>query len=233
MLPMGVVPPDAPDPADERRARVARLAFPLLELVPQPSVEDIGAFSFTEVTEGADEAGPWMQSVAITSLLWRHPEDHADPRNLADLDEATLASLDEEPPWPRPAWLVAAAQRMRHRQLTEAVRTTWHRDVGAESAALTQQLVEHANHVLRNGFSKQLGLPPGPTVDRSWQVTSTGARATRVMVDETATDAVEIDTDPWVYAVGVRVAPQVVTTVVIDREDLSFIRLALRTRPRR
>ncbi|QLD11706.1 hypothetical protein [Microbacterium oleivorans] len=170
--------------------------------------------------------------MAITSLLWRYPEDHADPRNLAELDENTRASLHDEPPRPRPAWLIAAVERMRQRQLSEAVRTTWHRDAGAESAALTHQLVEHADHILRNGFAEQLGLPPGPLADRSWQVTPTAARPTRLLVDGTATDAIEIDTDPWVYAVGVRITAQVVATAVIDRDDLPFVRLALRTRPR-
>lgn len=225
----GVVPPDAPDPMDELRARVARMSFPVMGLIAQPAIEDFGALA---LSEGRDARGVSDRSVSVSYTLWRNPDDHADPANLAELDARTRAALDDEPPWPRPAWLVQAVERMRYPQLWEAVRTSWRRDE-SELSALSHQLRAHANHILANRFRAELDLDPGPLTDRSWQVSESAVNAARTLiVDGRDLSASEIDTDPFIYAIGARLGPQIVVTAVLSREDLSHIDLALETRPR-
>jgi hypothetical protein len=223
----GVVHPDAPDPMDELRARVRTMAFPVMGLTPQPTVEDHGSFG---LSDGHDANGLSEQSVSISYTLWRNPDDRADPANLADLDEQTRASLDHEPPWPRPAWLVEGAQRMRYPQLWEVVRTTWNRD-RSEYTSLSHQLVGHTNYVLMNQFRMELGLQSGPMTDRDWQVTEPAVNPTaKLEIDGRSVSASEIDTDPFVYAIGAQISPDVVVTVVVSRVDLPYVRIALTTR---
>jgi hypothetical protein len=50
-----------------------------------------------------------------------------------------------------------------------------------------------------------------------------------VNVDGRVRPAVQIDTDPFVYAVGFRVDEHVVCTSVLPRESLPFLDLGLRT----
>lgn len=119
---------------------------------------------------------------------------------------------------------------MRYRQLWEAVRTAWHREQ-SERVSLRQQLVDHANHILANRFRTELALPPGPFTDYSWQVRSSAVNAAATLwIDGTGVPAAEIDTDPLVYAIGAQLSPDVVVTVVLPREDLPYLRVALATR---
>ncbi|WP_375385696.1 hypothetical protein [uncultured Microbacterium sp.] len=216
-----------PDPRDAHRELLQVLAFPLMGLVPQPTVEDHDSFAIVEVK---DAQGRSQMSVSITYTLWRNPADHDDPVNLAELDEQTRESLDFEPPWERPAWLIEGAQRFRYPMLWEAVRTSWHRDE-AEHSPLAQQLVDHADHVLRNQFREELGLPRGPHSDLAWQISPSAVNsAVTLEVDGAEVAASEIDTDPFVYAIGARLAPDVVTTVVIARDHLPYVRIALAVR---
>ena len=134
----GALPEDAPDPRLEVKARLRDLRFPLMSLAPQPSVEDTGAVS---ISEGTDAESRSYVSVSVTYTLWRNPADRADPVNLAELDEQTRASLDETPPWPRPARLIELAEKLRYPMLWEAVRTTWNRDL-SENTALPRLLVD-------------------------------------------------------------------------------------------
>ncbi|GAA1800466.1 hypothetical protein GCM10009749_05410 [Agromyces neolithicus] len=225
----GVLPPDAPDPMDEIRARVRTMAFPVMGLTPQRTVEDHGSFG---VSDGHDSDGLSNQSVSISYTLWRNPDDRDDPANLAELDERTRAALDEEPPWPRPGWLVQGVQRMRYPQLWEVVRTTWNRD-RSEYTSLSRQLVDHANYILMNRFGEELRLPPGPLTDRAWEVTESAVDPTAELeIDGRSVSASEIDTDPLVYAIGAHLSPDVVVTVVVSREDLPYLRIALTTRAR-
>ena len=53
---------------------------------------------------------------------------------------------------------------------------------------------------------------------------------TRIEVDGEFVDAAEIDTDPFVYAIGVQLSAEVAATVVISRTDLPFVRIALARR---
>ncbi|WP_156366435.1 hypothetical protein [Microbacterium sp. No. 7] len=230
MRSLGVLPPDAPDPRDATSARLRTLSFPVMGLAPQRTIEDDGAIGFTEGSGG--DGGVWHVAVSVGYALWRNPDDRDDPVNLADLDERTRASLEEEPPWPRPAWLVEAAQRMRYRRLWETVRTSWHRDRD-ERTTLERQLVDHVNYVLMNSFREELGLQPGPLTDRAWMVSETSVRrGVTLVVDGDAHDACEIDTDPFVYAIGARLSDELVVTVVVPRDDLHHVRIALVTRDR-
>ncbi|GAA5209716.1 hypothetical protein GCM10025774_23850 [Microbacterium kyungheense] len=228
-----MLPPDAPDPMDGLRDRVRALPFPVMGLAPQPSIEDFDAFSLAE-TSGADGAS--SITVGLNYTLWRNPDDRDDPVNLADLDDEARAGLDVDPPWPRPTWLLDYVERLHHPQLSEAVWTTWDRDP-SEQTTPARHLVDHVNHVLMNGFREELGLPVGPPPPGydpfagDWRVTASAVnpRAT-LEVDGTEREASEIDTDPFVYGIGVRLAPDRVATVVVARDHLPYLRVALATR---
>lgn len=223
----GVLPEDAPDPRLEYNERLRGLTFPILGLVPQPTVEDTRTPAFAESTGLSGRA---QIAVSFTYTLWRNPDDRADPVNLKTLDPLEEAAIGADPPWPRPTWLVEYVERLRYPQLWEAVRTCWTR-TPSEHSTLAAQLVNHTNHILVNHFREELGLPPGPTHDRGWQVGTSSVRAAAgVEVDGEIAPAVEIDTDPFVYALGAQIRPDVVTTVVIAREYLPHVRLALQSR---
>ncbi|MEA1263111.1 hypothetical protein MicroSTF_08755 [Microbacterium sp. STF-2] len=155
----GVVPTDAPDPSIESDARLQSLPFPVFELKPQRALTRLPVAGFMEISgaAGRDEV-----SASFSYTLWRHPDDHADPRNEIELDEPTRRSLTEEPPWGRPAWLIAQVQAFRYPMLWEAVRTTWHASPGREGASLAEQLAAHTDHILRNRFRGELGLSTDP-----------------------------------------------------------------------
>jgi hypothetical protein len=224
----GVLPEDAPDPRVETAARVRDLPFALMTLVPQPTLEDRGAIGFTE---GMDAGGRSQLSASVGYTLWRNPDDRSDPANLAELDEQTKAALDAEPAWPRPAWLIEAVQAMRYPQLWDAVRTSWNRDA-SEYTTASRQLVDHANHILMNQFREELDIHPGETVfDTPWQVKESAVNAAASLeIDGIRGPALEIDTDPFVYAIGAQLTPDVVTTVVIAREHLPYVHVALNAR---
>lgn len=229
----GVLPPDAPDPRIELAERVRALPFAVYGLVPQPALEDHDSLGFMGVG-GAD--GSSQITVALTYTLWRNPQDHDDPANLVELDADARASLETTPPWPRPRWIIEQADRMRYPMLWEAVRTTWTREA-SEYTTLTQQLVQHVNHLLMNRFRAELGLPSGPPSgppdrDEPWRAkpSSVNPKA-RIEVDGIERAAVEIDTDPFVYGIGAQLSPEIVVTVVIPRAELPLVRLGLATRP--
>ena len=162
----GVLPPDAPDPLVESRRRLLGLAFPLMGLVPQPTIEDTGGPAITEVTTGAERA---QLAVSFSYTLWRNPHDRADPVNLKNLTPHEQAAVETIPPWPRPAWLIEYVERMRYPSLWEAVRTCWTRD-GSECTTLSRQLVDHTNYILTNQFREESGVAPGLTEEGPWQV---------------------------------------------------------------
>lgn len=182
----------------------------------------------------ADASKPRRQqreelSVSFSYTLWRHPEDHSDPRNEIELDERTRRSVEEEPPWGRPAWLIEQAQVFRYPMLWEAVSTAWHASPDSERVSLRQQLIDHTNHVLRNSFREELGLPAGPSISTDWNVTAAAVTEATVNVDGRDRPAVQIDTDPFVYSIAFRVDAHVVCTVVLPRDSLPFLELALTT----
>lgn len=221
----GVLPQDAPDPGEERRRRVLDMPAPVMGLIPQPSLEDKDSIGFSS---GQDTAGYASFSVSITYTLWRNPADHSDPVNLAALSDEQRAAIETVPPWPRPQWLVERVQNMRYPQLWEAVRTTWNRDLN-DQTSLVQELVDHANHVLNNQYQNEAVQPEFPPVSRLAEncVNST----VTVVVDGVASAAAEIDTDPFVYAIGAETGPHTVVTAVLPRSELEHLQVVFATRP--
>ncbi|MGL3149568.1 hypothetical protein ACSS7Z_04335 [Microbacterium sp. A82] len=222
----GVVPTDAPDPSIESEARLRSLDFPVFQLKPQPSLTRAPIAGFAE-SYGA--AGLEELSVSFTYTLWKYPDDHSDPRNEIEMDERARRSIDEEPPWGRAAWLIEQAQIFRYPMLWEAVCTAWLASPDRERHSLPQQLVDHTNHVLRNSFREELGLPAGFSTRNDWNATVTAVTEASVNVDGRDRPAVQIDTDPFVYAVGFRIDEHVVCTSVLPRESLPCLDLSLTT----
>ena len=111
------------------------------------------------------------------------------------------------------------------------MRTSWQASPDPERHALSQQLVDHANHILRNRFREELGLPDLPSEgdDGGWEAKTSAARDAVVAVDGRNRPGVQIDTDPFVYAVGFRVDENVACTVVVPRDSLPMIDLAITT----
>lgn len=230
----GVVPMDAPDPSTGFEDRVRGLSYPVFQLRPQPSLTRIPGASFMEMgtpTGMGASAGVAESSVSFNYTLWRHPDDHSDPRNEIELDPGLRRSIDEEPPWGRPAWLIERAQLLKYPMLWEAVRSSWQALPDRERHSLAQQLVDHANHILRNRFREELGLPDLPSEgdDGGWEAKISAVRDAVVTVDGRDRPAVQIDTDPFVYAVGFRVDENVVCTTVVPRDSLPLIDLTLTT----
>jgi hypothetical protein len=222
----GVVPTDAPDPSIESEERLRGVSFPVFQLKLQPSLTRTPITGFTE---SSGPAGREELSVLFTYTIWRYPDDRADPRNEIELDERTRRAIAEEPPWGRPAWLIEQAQILRYPMLWEAVRTAWHAFPEPQIASLPQQLIDHTNHVLRNRFREELGLPAGPSTSTDWKVRAASVTDATVKVDRYDRAAVHIDTDPFVYSVGFQVDEHVVCTTVLPRDSLPFLDLALTT----
>ncbi|MGO4582957.1 hypothetical protein AB4Z38_03565 [Arthrobacter sp. 2RAF6] len=223
----GVLPEDAPDPRLEHARRLELMPILIMGLVPQPSLEDPDLLG---IQYGQDSRGYNEMSASITYTLWRNPADRSDPINLAELDEQTRRSIEDVPPWPRPAWLVEGVERMRYPQLWEAVRTTWHREASDRSSP-ARVLAEHMNHILINRYRREwLG---GIAWDRkAGDLRSRPAnREVNVWIDGVEAQGVEIDTDPLVYGVGASFGQGGVVTAVLPRDELGYIRIEFAKRP--
>lgn len=197
---------------------------PIIGLIAQPSLEDTNSIG---VSTMQDRRGCASFCVSISYTLWSHPADHSDPIKLADLDDEKCASIEKVSVWPRPSWLIERFQRMRYPQLWEAVRTTWNRDQTGHTS-LAQQLVGHANYILDNQYrdeTSQPGLRPAPLTAKSVNPAIT------VAVDGVSGPAADIDTDPFVYAIGAETAPNTVVTAVLARSELEYIQIAFAARP--
>jgi len=212
----GIVGEDEPDPRLRWREQARQLPVPIVGLVPQPHLEDWGAIG---VGTGTRNGELDSCEVSISYTLWRNPEQPDDPVNLAELDERQRRALDNEPPWPRPPWLVEQVQRMRYPMLWECVRTQWSR-VPSEPGAIGAQLTGHVNNVLINRF------PEAPEVDE--RSVESGVP---VLVDGDTRTGVRIDTDPNVYGVAVELDAQRSLTAVIPRDALPYLEVAFATRP--
>ncbi|MCI9859640.1 hypothetical protein MIBA_15680 [Microbacterium proteolyticum] len=112
---------------------------------------------------------------------------------------------------------------------SEATRTAWHASPDAEHSSLSRQLVDHTNHVLRNCFREQLGIPAGPTRTTDWKVKPSAVAEASLEVNGNHRPATHIDTDPFVYAVGFRVDEHTVSTNVFPRDSLPLLDLSLTT----
>lgn len=216
----GVLPEDAPDPRRERELLVKSMPIPIMEFTPQAALE----FADFSVSTTGNGSGLDEMSVSISATLWRNPVDKSDPANLAELDASTRRSLEEIPPWPRPAWLIEHVERMRYPMLTEAVQTTWQRQ-DSEHSTLDARLVHHANHILMNQFREELGLgvhdwdSPALTSERVVR------HGVQVPIDGVLVSGAEIDTDPFVYAIGAKLPDGGTLTAVVPREHLPHLTL--------
>lgn len=218
----GILPEDAPDPLVAALERAREFPLPVVGLVRQASLEPW--------TPGlgwsADGRGKREMTISLAYTLYRNPADRSDPANLAALDEQMRAALDDVPPWPRPAWLIAQVERMRYPMLNEAVRTMWLRERD-ESRTIDQLLVEHVNHVLNNNFREQrgwVGMPwdrPAPDV-----TTRSVQRHVPLRLDGAEVDGIQADTDPFVYGVAADLGERGLFSAVLPRDELEFVELA-------
>lgn len=226
----GILPEDAPDPAIERWRSAERFPLPVVSLVPQPHLELIGAPGrATSTSSDARGTVTTSDEIALSYTLWRHPDDRSDPRNLAELDERTRRSLDDPPPWPRPAWLVQAAERFRYPMLTELVRTSWWADAATRPDAATA-LRRHAEHILRNNFREELGLPTPPTRMHEVEVSSAAIEhGIALVLDRAEVDGVRLDTDPFVFGVAADLGPHGTFSAVVSRDDLPLLDFSFRS----
>lgn len=222
----GVLPADAPDPREEQSERLRAMPIPVRGFVPQPALEDDDALG---LMVQSDRRSPSAMSVSVGYILWRNPSDRSDPVNLADLDDQTRRSIETVPPWPRPAWLIERVEMMRYPRLWEAVRTTWHAE-GSEHTTPAAVLVDHTRHVLMNQFREQAGIEP-----HGWDSAALpSARSVRdgitLRVDGADLPGMEIDTDPFVYAIGAALPDGGVLTAVVSREHLPLVDVAFTVR---
>jgi hypothetical protein len=222
----GFLPEDPPDPRIAQAEKVKLMPVPVMGFVTQPSLDD--AHMESTMISGMPTIS--QMTVGINYTLWRNTNDHADPTNLADLDESMLRGLNGPFPAPRPAWLIDQVERMRYPMLWEAVRTAWHREP-SEFSSPSRLLVEHTNHILMNRFRKELGLGDVATDRFAARLTerAVNPRAT-VTVDGIEMPAYEIDTDPSVYAIGVELKVGTVVTAVVPRDDLEYVQIAFARR---
>ena len=123
-----VPPPPSLDPAVQQRVELSRMPVPIFGLVEQPALEDAPIWSIAADDVGGERV---RMAVSISSILWRHPEDRDDPRNVLELDPAEQEALDMASRLPLPPWLRRMQARRRLPMLREAVRTTWLRDATA------------------------------------------------------------------------------------------------------
>jgi hypothetical protein len=224
----GHIAEDAPDPWDEVRGRVAALGLTAAGLVQQPHLEDRGVQGISE-SRHQEVGGPEVVeevSLSRSYTLWRNPDDRDDPANLADLDDALRASLDRAPDRPLPAWLLEERRRMRFPVLWEAVQTHWTAD-GVEVRSAADRLITHAEYVLHNRFRAELGLEEGA----AWRslVSPRALQPSRLEVDGEPRPSLLLDTDPFVLALGVALDDGRVVTVVLPRDELRLIDVALRS----
>ncbi len=223
----GILPEDAPDPRIEQARLLKLMPIPVMGLVPQPSLEEMDTAGFQS---GEDDRGYSEMTASLSYTLWRNPNDHSDPINLADLDEQQRSAIEHVPPWPRPAWLVEHVGRLRYPLLWEAVQTSWHRD-SSERTSVGELLVDHVNYILMNQFRQERGLSGNPWDQPAPDVTVRAVnRRVSVLVDGVEVPAAEIDTDPFVYGIGAELDGGGVVTAVIPRAELGHVRIQFATR---
>jgi hypothetical protein len=221
----GVLPEDAPDPRVHHAELLHQMPIPVMGFAAQSSIEEMDV----SVSSASDSDGHSSMTASISATLWRNPDDKSDPANLAELDDNARRTIEEVPPWPRPAWLIERVEMMRYPSLWEVVQTHWHREE-SELSTVEFLLAQHANYILMNQFREELGLSahdgeaPAPLRERK------GTRPIGVSIDWQMVPGIEIDTDPLVYAVGAKLPSGGTLTAVVAREHLPFITLEFATR---
>lgn len=219
----GVLSADAPDPEIARRAAARSLGFGIAGLVAQRHLENFGSVG---VQTGESDGVRDSATVSRQYTLWRNPEDHDDPVNLAAMDDERRRSLEEVPPWPRPDWLVATVERMRYPMLWEAVQTHWSRR-GTTRPSPPEALVQHVQYVLVNGYRDELALPessedPWPTLVDERSVQS----GHPVLVDGVERPGLLLDTNPFVLGLATELDDGRLLTAVLPRDELPLLTIA-------
>lgn len=224
----GFLAEDAPDPRFETWSDISRLPFTVRRLVDQPALVEASPSIATSRTSAGDIT---TATAGITYTLYRNPGDLADPANLADLDDDVRLAFDDVPPWPRPPWLVELSERVRYPHLWEAVHTSWYRDRSSRPS-IADALIDHATYVLMNVYRAERGLeglPGGPP--RAPELSRKSVQKHQTLeVDGRSRMAVHLDTDPHVYAIGCYLDDHSLVTVVIPRDELPYVRLAVAQR---
>lgn len=223
----GVTPEEAPDPREHLRALLEQMPVPHVGFVAQPHLDS----PLVGINAGSNRNGLHSMAVTLTYVLLRNPDDPGAPENLAELDDETEYSLEMLPSSPRPPWAVEMAERMRHLQLWEAVKTSWHHDVAPEIAGVDVILRAHVDHVLRNRFSEVIGwtgrfLDPVPPAD-----VTPAAVQHRVpfQLDGVEREGIKIDTDPFVFGIGAQLDRHTAVTAVVPRDVLDLVVLEFAT----
>lgn len=208
--------------------RIDEMPFRVFGLAPRSGLEEMCPSGFGS---GSDAAGIRDGHVGLTYAVFRNPANRSDPANFAELDDPIREALEQRPPWPLPAWYLRQLDLQRYPMLWEAIRTSWYRDAAAPS--IDEVLVDHTNYILMNQFRVERGLvgsigslPPAPDV-----TAISVQRDATLRVDGIDRQAVRIDTDPHVFAIGATVGDTLVT-IVVDRDELPHLTLEVVTRGR-
>lgn len=223
----GFIAEDAPDPRDARLAMIEGLGVVAAGLVPQRHLEDRGEAGHSASRRRNGDGPEVLEDVTVsrTYLLWRNPDDHDDPANLADLDDVTRSTLAAPLERQIPEWLHEARRMLRYPRLWEAVQTHWVRPDG-DRPSVADRLIAHAEYVLTNSFREQLGLGDG---SGSWAppIPPSALQARAVVVDGVARPGLLLDTDPFVLGLGCQLDDGRIVTVVVDRDAVPLLRLEL------
>jgi hypothetical protein len=223
----GILSEDEPDPRPQWREQARQMPMPIFGLVHQRHLEDWDAIGIGSGTRGG-ELDSCEASISYT--LWRNPDELDDPLNLAELDPQQRRALDVEPPWPRPPWLVEQVRRMRHPMLWECVRTHWRREPREPDSA-PALLVAHVNDILANRFQPTRVVGDDPPANLANPVDHRSIESdVRVLVDGTARQGFRIDTDPYVYGLGVNLDAHTALTAAIPRDALTYVEVTFATR---
>ncbi|WP_043671927.1 hypothetical protein [Clavibacter michiganensis] len=220
--PMDFPPPPTAD------SITAEFGVRLFTFVPQATLEEAGAgYQGHSVNEGPVR----LVNAGVGFTIWRNPDDHEDPVNLAELSAETRAALDAPPVRPLPAWIEESRQRMRYPLLMEAVWTTpaVQHDGDPSAPTVERALLEHTEHILTNAFRAERTDGRMPTVLRDVP-TPGDLEPTEVEVDGALVDGLRLGSDAHVVAVGAQVGDRILTAVV-PRVELDHVRLAFVTRP--
>ncbi|MDN3311766.1 hypothetical protein QWJ90_12585 [Microbacterium oryzae] len=221
-----VAPENMPDPRVEALEKLREMPVPAMTLIPQPHAE---LSDLPGIQQSRDSRGISEMSVSFSYTLIRNPEDRSSPENLTTLDEDTKRALDEFPSSSsRPEWLTELTEQLRYPRLWEAVRTSWFRDE-TDYSTPDAVLVEHVNHVLRNSYRAERGLegragslPPAPDV-----TTRAVQHHGSLTLEGVPLNALVVDTDPHVYAIGATTRNGGIVTVVLPREEIERIQVEL------
>ena len=153
------------------RRGYARSPPPVVGLIPQPSITDSAGSASRKHEAPRGTPRPPLTAATRSGVTPTIIPTPLKPRRSLT---PTCASLDAEPPWPRPAWLIEVAPT-RYPMLRQAVRTSWNREP-SERTALAEQLVDHTNHVLRNQYREQLEQPGPHESTGDWMTTISAVR---------------------------------------------------------